>query len=394
MTVGSLIEEVRYVRVLSNAPDPRFGGPLKRSLAVARRLRDRNVETLFMVPTGDDGFVDRAGEYGFDCLRINQQRIRSPSRIIDNVRFLLDFYGCYRTVGAIIESKAIDVAHVNGPLNYAVALSAARSSAALAWHFNDTLTPSPLKQISAKLARKYADRRLVSADAVGRYFFGNNSDTTTVYAPVDLNRFNPSTVDENAEAIREELGISLGSRIVGTVGNINPAKGYEYLIESFAAVSDDAHLVIVGRKLASQQAYLDRLHGRIQDLDLEPRVTITGWRDDIPRLLLAFDLFVLASVSEACPMVVLEAMAMKCPVVATDVGGVREQIPVSEYGWVVPPEDPDALAAAVEEAFATESDRSQRAERARSRVEDVFSLERCVETHLEIYRSLLTDRKS
>lgn len=379
------------MRVLSNAPDPRFSGPLKRSLSVARRLRAREIDTVFLVPNGDDAFVERAQADGFECLRIDQPRIRSPDKIRENVTFLTRFPRLVQTSGNIIDAQDVDIVHVNGPLNYAVALTAARSNASLAWHFNDTLTPTPLKQISATLASRWADQRLVAADAVAEYFFGDTAETRTVYAPVDLNRFDPDQFPEKEGKVRDELGIDKETSVVGTIGNINPAKGHEYLIESFASVSEDAHLVIVGRRLDSQQNYYERLKQRIQSLGIESSVTFTGWREDIPSLLAAFDVFVLASVTEACPMVVLEAMAMKCPSIATDVGGVREQIPGSDYGWVVPPEDPSALSMAIHGALTSESDRTKRAEMARRRVENVFSLESCVETHVAVYTSLGQD---
>lgn len=376
------------MRVLSNAPDPRFSGPLKRSLAVARQLRAREIQTVFLVPTGTDEFVDRAQGDGFECIRVDQPRIRSPERLQDNARFLTGFPRLVRATENAIDTQEIGIAHVNGPLNYAVALAAARSNASLVWHFNDTITPPPLRQISATVARRWADRRLVAADAVGEYFFGDTTETRTVYAPVDVDRFDPDTCPEDGDRLREELGIDTDVDIVGTIGNINPAKGHEYLIDAFASMSDNAHLLIVGRRLDSQQKYFEGLEQQIQRLGIESRVTFAGWREDIPSLLAAFDVFVLASVSEACPMVVLEAMAMKCPVVATDVGGVSEQIPGPDYGWVVPPEDHTALSRAIDEALESDSAREERVERARRRVENVFSLESCVETHVEIYTEL------
>ena len=70
----------------------------------------------------------------------------------------------------------------------------------------------------------------------------------------------------------------------------------------------------------------------------------TGFRGDIPDILSALDAFVLSSVSEACPNVVLEAISMKVPVVATDVGAVTEMISSGRSGFVVPPGDSDAIA--------------------------------------------------
>lgn len=375
------------MRILSNAPDPRFGGPLKRSLSVARRLREYNIETVFLVPNGDDVFVERARSNGFECLRIDQPRIRSPKKVRENIQFVSKFRRCAKRIQNIIDVEDIDIAHVNGPLNFAAALATKRSGASLVWHFNDTLTPRPLKQISAALADRWADEIVVAADAVGDYFFQDSVETTTVYAPVDVDQFDPGTIDVQTESLREEFDISPSAKVIGSVGNINPAKGHKFLIEAFAQLDSKAHLVLVGRILDSQRSYYEELQQMIRELGIESQVTFTGWRDDIPTLLSFFDVFVLASVTEACPIVVLEAMAVECPVVATDVGGVKEILPSKEYGWVVPPNNPSVLSTAVGETLASSS-LNDRTTNAKLRVETVFSLEACVQNHVDIYRSL------
>ncbi|TKX62982.1 glycosyltransferase family 1 protein [Halorubrum sp. ASP1] len=381
------------MRVLSNAPDPRFGGPLKRSLSVARRLRPKGIDTVFLIPNGDNRFVEQARNNDFECIQIDQPRIRSPDQVRANIQFLAGFYKCVTTAKSVINKHDIDIVHVNGPLNYAVAFAAARSDASLVWHFNDTLTPTPLKELSAALAERWADRIVVAADAVSTYFFDESVDTTTLYAPVDLEKYDPSKITSPNWCLSEELSISAEIPIIGTVGNINPAKGHEYLIEAFADIGESAHLVIVGKQLESQQQYYDRLVERLAELGIETRVTFLGWRDDIPRLLGSFDVFVLASITEACPMVVLEAMAIQCPVVATDVGGVSEQIPGPDYGWVVPPKDPHSLSTAIEGALTAE-DSQIRTTNARQRVEERFSLEACASAHAAVYQSVNSRRQS
>lgn len=376
------------MQILSNSPDPRLGGPWQRSLDVARGLRDRDVETEFLVAEGDDSFADVAGDAGFRCNRIEQPRLRSPRKVRANMEFVTGFRRCVREVQRLIGSRDVDVVHANGPLNYAVALAAARSDASLVWHFNDTLTPSPFKELSATLAKRWADERVVAARAVHDYFFDDGTDTTTVYPPVDLDEFDPDRYASADEEVRAELGIDEETDIVGTIGNINPAKGHEYLIDAFGSVSRsrDVHLVVVGKRLDSQQAYYRKLQKRVHSLGIEAKVTFAGWHSDVARLLAVFDLFVLSSVTEACPIVVLEAMAMRCPVVSTDVGGVTEQIPTEEYGLVVPPTNVEALTAAIDDGLSSPDRRRERAEMARSRVEREFSLDRCVESHLAVYR--------
>lgn len=97
---------------------------------------------------------------------------------------------------------------------------------------------------------------------------------------------------------------------------------------------------IVGAPLDSRQQYYNQLKHKVDQLGSTETVQFLGHQDDVSVLLADSDLFVLSSISESSPMVVLEAMAMNGPVVATDVGGVSEQLPDSECGWVVPPGNP------------------------------------------------------
>lgn len=380
------------MRVLSSVLDPRFGGPPQRSLSVARELRAFGVETVFLIPDGDDGFADAATDEGFDVLRIRQPRIRSPENVGENLRFLLGFRSCSRRIETLLEEHGIDLAHVNGPLNYPVALAAKRSDAALVWHFNDTLTPSPLKQLSSFAARRWADSIVVAADAVHEYFFPKTVESETIYAPVDPDEFDPAEYTQAREERRNEFGIGPDTLVIGAVGNLNPAKGYMYLLDAITSVHEqheDIAVLVVGAELDSQQEYFGKLRHRVASNGLADVVTFTGWRSDVPEMLAAFDVFVLPSVTEACPIVVLEAMAMRRAVVATDVGGVREQIPSDDYGWVVAPQDAEELARGIDSAIALPDERRQRGWRARNHIEDVFTLERCVEQHVQVYKKAL-----
>lgn len=382
------------MRVLSSVLDPRPSGPTKRSLGVARLLRPKGIETVFLLPEGDNEFAETAREDGFEVVRIRQPRIRAPKRIPENLRFLLEFRDSASRAASVIDRRDIDIVHANGPLNYQVALAAHRSDASLVWHFNDTLTPTPLKQLSQMAAQRWADTIVVAADAVHDYFFSRSVDSETVYAPVTLDEFEPTRFVDAGQDRRAEFGIGPESLVIGTVGNVNPTKGHEHLIDAAAKVAErndvgEIDVVIVGRLLDSQERHYHELRERVKGHGLGDTVTFTGWRSDIPELLSMFDVFVLPSVTEACPIVVLEAMAMRRPVIATDVGGVREQIPGKEFGWVVPPEDSSALAGAITTALKSPELRRKKAQRARTRVEEVFSLERCAERHAEVYERTL-----
>ena len=126
-------------------------------------------------------------------------------------------------------------------------------------------------------------------------------------------------------------------------GRITPAKDYPNLLRAFAHVHSAeprTQLWIAGASNGRMRATME---GLAEKLHLDSRVYWLGLRDDLPALLAAADGFVLSSAWEGMPLVIGEAMAMRRPVVATDVGGVREL--VGETGQVVPPHDSDALGA-------------------------------------------------
>lgn len=379
------------MRVINCFTDPRLGGPGRRSIDVGTELRKRGFDVHFLIPEGDESLSKAAVNSGFRVHRLSIPRIRSPSEFDSNLRFLLTFRLTTRSIQKLLDSLAPDIVHVNTPYNFQTARAAFLTDSALVWHFNDTLTPWPVNRLAGWTATRWADEIVLSADAVKEHFFAQEVETRTLYPPVDLDEFDPETHSDAPETLREELEIGDAGPVIGTIGNVNPAKGHQYLIEAVPDVIEqfpDAQFLFVGSKLISQRRYFDGLQKTISRLDIEENVQFTGWRSDIPELLSLFDLFVLPSTTEACPIVVLESMAMYCPIVATEVGGVTEQLPSEEYAWVVPPGDSTSLAEAVVQALNSASSRQNRAKNARNRVEEIFSLEAIADAHSSLYQNL------
>jgi glycosyltransferase involved in cell wall biosynthesis len=163
-----------------------------------------------------------------------------------------------------------------------------------------------------------------------------------VYNGVDLERY------DNQEAcctLHEEYGMEPGSQIVGVVARLEPEKGHPTLLEAWPAVLravPSAYLLIVGE--GTRRAAIE---SKARELRIAHRVVFTGRRDDVPAVTAALDVAVLPSYREAQGMVILEAMALSRPVVASNVGGVPEMIEDGVTGLLVPPRDAEALAAAI-----------------------------------------------
>jgi glycosyltransferase involved in cell wall biosynthesis len=177
------------------------------------------------------------------------------------------------------------------------------------------------------------------------------------------------------------------------VGNINRFKGYTCFVEAAAAIKrqvPSARFVIVGRKLDTDPGYWDQLRQLTEQLGLRQDIVFTGFREDIPAILSALDVFVLASIKESGPLALLEAMAMKVPVVATDVGAVSEMVWDGRTGFVVPPRDPGAIANAVMKYLNMPGEQvRQMVEAARRRIESEYSTDKIAWQQKCLYESMV-----
>jgi glycosyltransferase involved in cell wall biosynthesis len=169
-------------------------------------------------------------------------------------------------------------------------------------------------------------------------------------------------------------------------GRLEDQKGFDLLLAALQRLPPAAGaplLDVVGA--GPQRAALEALAVR---LGLETRVRFLGERRDLAGLMAASDVVVLPSRREGLPYVALEALALARPVVAAAAGGVGELVRAGREGWLVPVEDPEALAAALTETLAGPAEALRRARRGRRRVEEAFHARQMAAATAEIYRGL------
>ncbi len=177
-----------------------------------------------------------------------------------------------------------------------------------------------------------------------------------------------------------------GSPVIGAVGRFSEEKGHRYLLESLLQVRrslPEARLVLVG-----YGALEGDLRGRAASLGLDGGVTFAGERDSA-EVLGSFDVFVQPSLYESQGIAILEAMAAGVPVVATDVGGVRDAVRDGDTGLLAGPADPEALAEAIVRVVRDGEAAGQRAARAARDVRDRYSLDAMLSAYAALYRELL-----
>lgn len=211
------------------------------------------------------------------------------------------------------------------------------------------------------------------------------SKIAIVPSGVDIVRFDPESplVKEKASLLREKLNVS-EQVIIGYAGRLYPAKGLTYLFSAVRAISETHHkiaLLIVGD--GAQRRELETIAR-----DLNIKAVFVGWQHDTAPYYAMMDIFVLPSLFEGLPNVVLEAMAMKKPVVATNVGGNPDVISNGVNGFLVPVRDVATLTAALERLIGDDNLRNRMGVMNRQKIENHFLWSQTVDKIEEIYREV------
>jgi glycosyltransferase involved in cell wall biosynthesis len=200
-------------------------------------------------------------------------------------------------------------------------------------------------------AEKWLSRRVsaliavsnVQRDALIRYHALSPSRIETIVNGVAEN---PYLADPGVRArLRAEFGFAAGDVVVGCVAVLTRQKGIPHLLAAAARIKAARPAV---RFLVAGGGPLERdLRAQAATMGLGDTVVFTGWRQDNLKILTALDVFVMASLWEAMPLALLEAMAARRPIVVTDVGENRRVVADGACGRVVPPADETALADAI-----------------------------------------------
>jgi len=253
-----------------------------------------------------------------------------------------------------------------------------------------------LRRLTPEMDRLIAVSRSIVAKirADGR----SGAPVQMIYNGVDLDRYDDQ---EACCTLPEEYGFEPGSALVGVVARLEPEKGHATLLEAWPQVLakvPTARLLIVGEgsrreELEAQAEALDLLgeacsgDACVGTRHARPgaRVIFTGRRDDVPAVTAALDVAVLPSYREAQGLVILEAMALSRPVVASNVGGIPEMIEDGVTGLLVPPHDPEALAAAIVRLLTDHPLADTIARAGRNQVHERFCVERMVSALQEVY---------
>jgi glycosyltransferase involved in cell wall biosynthesis len=204
----------------------------------------------------------------------------------------------------------------------------------------------------------------------------------------DTRQFDPQRQWKARKQIREKYSVSPTERVILFVGSLSVHKGVTFLLAALVHILrrvEDIVLVVVGS--GELEKHLKKL---ADDLKIGPKIRFCGrvMYGEVPSYMAAADVFVLPSLVEGMPRVILEAMAMELPVVATKVGGNPELVYQGETGLLVEPGNPKQLAEALLYVLEHTEDIQQWGKKARALVEKNFSFKKGIRSYAQLLMDL------
>jgi len=197
----------------------------------------------------------------------------------------------------------------------------------------------------------------------------------------------------NREQILQEdaelAGFCRDAFVIGGIGRFSKEKGFTFLVKAVSiltATMPELKVVLIGEGAQQQE-----MKSIIQEKELAKYVFFAGYKQDAARYLPVFDIFVMPSLTEGLPIVLLEAMQAGIPVVATRVGGVPDVLENGEYGALVEPQSSDALAQSILQIIDHLDDAMSRAVKAKDRALSQYSSRRMAEKYYDLYK-LVTNK--
>jgi glycosyltransferase involved in cell wall biosynthesis len=283
-----------------------------------------------------------------------------------------------------------DVVHTHSGVWYKVSLAARRARIARLIHTeHGRKAPDPwLDRFIGRQASRRTDVVVAVSEVLAHQLKTCvvQDPTRVVVVPngvdTELHRPRPDT-----GIIRRELGLDADVPIIGSIGRLEPIKGYDIMVEAFALLRDwwpegsKPPVLVVGGE-GSDRLKLDTM---IADRGLEGSAFLLGWRDDVADLHSAFTFFTMSSRSEGTSVSLLEAMSSGLTPVVTDVGGNAAVLGSTLRPLLVPSNNPAALAKVWLIMLEDGRARSAYSQRARARVQEGFSLEAMVQAYQRLY---------
>jgi glycosyltransferase involved in cell wall biosynthesis len=391
-------DEPRPARVLYVDAYPKIGGGQQVLMSMVTRLDRRRYEPLVALPASNPlrARLDAAGVRSvalpFDERNYILPDWRRPDTVLASI---FSVARAIRAIMALARREDVALIHANSVVAGAHALPAALLlGVPCVVHAHDFLTAALTDHAVTLLARSPRAAMIFVSQALADYYgaAGGRFRYRVIHNGVDPAVFRPDPVGR--ARLRAEWGLPADSFLFGAVGRIEPGKGFGRLIEAFAPVAaryPQARLVIVGEVGFNQASDIKRnLLKRVAHLRLEDRVVLAGFRADMPAVMAALDALVHCPLApEGFGLILIEAMACGCPVIACPVGGMAEVVRDGQTGLLIPQGEASAITAAMTRLIGEPALASRLATAGRRAAEEEFSVSIQASAVADLYADLL-----
>jgi glycosyltransferase involved in cell wall biosynthesis len=357
------------------------GGPEKTILNSPRFLNEYGIDSacMFMKPPEDRGFdslIARAADSGAEIIGIDD---RGPADL-----------SIVKKAIQLCKERNVNVWHAHDYKSNALGLLVRMFhkmhlvTTAHGWVRFTSRTPTYYK-IDRVCMKRYERVLCVSQDLVERCReSGIKEDRLTLVDNAIVHTDYKTSAATATEKAR--FGFSPDQVLLGAVGRLSEEKGFDKLLDAVSRLVDEGHNV--GLVIAGEGHLKDALQDQIERLELQHCVHLAGYLEDPRALYRAIDIYVLSSLREGLPNVLLEAMASQRTVVTTEVNGIPRLVQDGKNGLIVPTDNTDALTEGIRKCLLSSELRSELAEAGRQTIEEKFSFTRRMKTVVDAYRTL------
>ena len=302
------------------------------------------------------------------------------------MRSAMDGLACWQ-LRRLMRAEGVDLVHTHSSIDAWLAGFAARSLGLPV--VRSRHVSIPVKRRRNFVYNALCDRIISSGEAIRQVLIEGGvfpGKIVAIPAGVDTSQFHPEV---SGEGVRHEW--ALHGPVVGTIAMLRHSRGHGVLLRAIPdilAQEPEAVFLWVGDGLGRQG-----LEQAIAHAGLGEKIHLTGFRDDVPPLLAAMDVVVLPSIkSDGVPQGIIQALAMRRPVIASAVGGIPEVIQHQHTGMLVPPNDPSALAAAVLQVLRHPEQAAAWAEAGGELIDTGYTLEHMIDRTAEVYTAVLVEK--
>lgn len=288
------------------------------------------------------------------------------------------------------------VFNVHGAANLAPLIAARIIKVPVIWHFHETVDNfRHIVLLGKTIIKKLPHRIVVVANKSKETYLLENAELMP--CPIDSAYWSSDAIElknHDPDLWHNYLVGERSLRIV-TIGNLNPLKGADILLEALANIAMPWHVKIIGAELNTFADFARSLHQKAESLAISQShssVEFMGWQDKakVRSLLQTCDLFILPSRSEACPISLLEAMAMECVCVATDVGDVRKILSIGGYENNIVNPDAVSLRQGILNVLAiTFEEKILMTSKNRKKIETLYSIENISSIYLKLIEDFI-----